>query len=381
VRAQHEAVKNVRLKEEANPREGGMILLPKRLVQVRIFMLVPARRTNVKAKQSEPEIEIEKMMEGMQEARKALAMAETAQNNMLNQLADRDREIVKLRDTLEGMEVKAGAGAPACSPCGAHEVAPARSGPGACRCRGGFARNAWQLGHAGGLPQLLHMPNPDGDADGDADCTACLPGYFRDPDESAALELADPAAAHCEACPSGTPLAASASAADCAMCEVGSYIVSTGEGRFCRPCMLHANTSDEFLGAFDEHAADAADHPESALFLETIGLCRCATGFEHRASAGAAAALAALDAGVSGFSLADALALEGNLSCAPCVGVKFKPAPGNAPCAACPAGTGPAPAHLLPAGLRARPEDACTQCPARTYSRLRLAEDGGEVFE
>jgi hypothetical protein len=61
----------------------------------------------VKAKQSEPEIEIEKMMEGMQEARKALAMAETAQKNMLNQLADRDREIVKLRDTLEGMEVRA----------------------------------------------------------------------------------------------------------------------------------------------------------------------------------------------------------------------------------------------------------------------------------
>jgi chromosome segregation ATPase len=47
------------------------------------------------------------MMEGMQEARKALAMAETAQKNMLNQLADRDREIVKLRDTLEGMEVRA----------------------------------------------------------------------------------------------------------------------------------------------------------------------------------------------------------------------------------------------------------------------------------
>ena len=61
----------------------------------------------VKTKQSEPEIEIEKMMEGMQEARKTLAMAETAQKNMLNQLADRDREIVKLRDTLEGMEVRA----------------------------------------------------------------------------------------------------------------------------------------------------------------------------------------------------------------------------------------------------------------------------------
>jgi hypothetical protein len=46
VRAKHGAVKNVRLKEEANPREGGMsILLPKRMVQIRIFMLVPARRT------------------------------------------------------------------------------------------------------------------------------------------------------------------------------------------------------------------------------------------------------------------------------------------------------------------------------------------------
>jgi hypothetical protein len=61
----------------------------------------------VKTKQSEPEIKIEKMMEGIQEARKALAMAETAQKNMLNQLADRDREIVKLRDTLEEMEVRA----------------------------------------------------------------------------------------------------------------------------------------------------------------------------------------------------------------------------------------------------------------------------------
>ena len=61
----------------------------------------------MKTKQSEPEIEIEKMIEGMQEARKTLAMAETAQKNMLNQLADRDREIVKLRDTLEGMEVRA----------------------------------------------------------------------------------------------------------------------------------------------------------------------------------------------------------------------------------------------------------------------------------
>jgi transcriptional regulator len=36
----------------------------------------------VKAKQSEQEIEIEKMMEGMQEARRTLAMAETAQKNM-----------------------------------------------------------------------------------------------------------------------------------------------------------------------------------------------------------------------------------------------------------------------------------------------------------
>jgi hypothetical protein len=61
----------------------------------------------VKTKQSEPEIEIEKIMEGMQEVRTALAMAVTAQKNMLNQLADRDREIVKLRDTLEGMEVRA----------------------------------------------------------------------------------------------------------------------------------------------------------------------------------------------------------------------------------------------------------------------------------
>ena len=280
----------------------------------------------------------------------------------------------------------AGPGAPACTPCGAHEVAPARSGPGACRCRGGFARNAWQLRHAGGLPQLLHLPNPDGDADGDGDCVACLPGYYRDFDESAAAELASPTAAHCQACPQGfvTPLAASASATDCALCDVGSYVVSTGEGRFCRPCMQYANTSIEFLGAFNGQAADAVDHPDSPLFRETIGLCRCATGFERRASAGAAAALAALDAGFTGFSLAEALALEGNLSCAPCVAGKFKPAPGNAPCAACPAGTGPAPAEmilLLPGGVRARPEDACVQCPARTFSRLGPAEDGGEVFD
>ena len=280
----------------------------------------------------------------------------------------------------------AGPGAPACTSCGAHEVAPARSGPGVCRCRGGFARNAWQLGQAGGLPQLLHLPNPDGDADGDADCVACLPGYYRDFDESASAESASPAAAHCQACPQGfvTPLAASASATECALCDVGSYVVSTGEGRFCRPCMQYANTSFEFLGAFDEQAADAVDHPDSPLFRETIGLCRCATGFERRASAGAAAALAALDAGFTGFSIAEAQALEGNLSCAPCVAGKFKTAPGNAPCAACPAGTGPAPAEiilLLPGGVRALPEDACVECPARTFSRLGPAEDGGEVFE
>jgi len=109
VRAKHGAVKIVRLKEESNPRAGGMsILLPKRLVQVRIFMLVPARRTCSENKtECEPEIEIEKIMEGMQETRTVLAMAVTAHKNMLNQLADRDREIVKLRDTLEGMEVRA----------------------------------------------------------------------------------------------------------------------------------------------------------------------------------------------------------------------------------------------------------------------------------
>ena len=61
----------------------------------------------MKTKQSEPEIEIEKNMEDMQEVRTVLAMSVTAHKNMLNQLADRDREIVKLRDTLEGMEVRA----------------------------------------------------------------------------------------------------------------------------------------------------------------------------------------------------------------------------------------------------------------------------------
>jgi hypothetical protein len=46
VRAKHGTVKIMRLKEESSPREGGMsILLPKRMVQVRIFMLVPAWRT------------------------------------------------------------------------------------------------------------------------------------------------------------------------------------------------------------------------------------------------------------------------------------------------------------------------------------------------
>jgi hypothetical protein len=56
----------------------------------------------VKTKQSEPEIEIEKNMEDMQEVRTVLAMSVTAHKNMLNQLADRDREIVKLCDPLEG---------------------------------------------------------------------------------------------------------------------------------------------------------------------------------------------------------------------------------------------------------------------------------------
>lgn len=274
-------------------------------------------------------------------------------------------------------------GAATCTACGAHEVAPAGSAPGACRCRGGFARYAWQRVERSGLAQLEHLPNADGDADGDADCGACLPGYYRDFDESAAAELADPAASRCEQCPPGyvTQHSASASVVDCVECQVGSYIAATTDGRFCRECMPHANTSAEFLGVYNASAQADPSHPDDPAFHATVGLCRCAPGFERSASAGAAAMLAAIDAGLTGFSLTEAVALEANLSCVACVPGKYKGLPGNAACGLCPAGTGAAAPETLPGGLRTS-EDACAPCPGRTYSSLLPApEGGGAVFQ
>jgi len=58
----------------------------------------------VKTKQSEQEIEVEKHREGMQEIR---TMIVSMCNEHNDQMADRAREIVKLRDELEGMEIRA----------------------------------------------------------------------------------------------------------------------------------------------------------------------------------------------------------------------------------------------------------------------------------
>jgi len=58
----------------------------------------------VKTKQSEQEIEVEKHREGMQEIR---TMIVSMCNEHNSQMADRAREIVKLRDELEGMEIRA----------------------------------------------------------------------------------------------------------------------------------------------------------------------------------------------------------------------------------------------------------------------------------
>ena len=58
----------------------------------------------MKTKQSEQEIEIEKHREGMQEIR---TMIVSMCNEHNSQMADRAREIVKLRDELEGMKIRA----------------------------------------------------------------------------------------------------------------------------------------------------------------------------------------------------------------------------------------------------------------------------------
>jgi len=58
----------------------------------------------VKAKQSEQEIEIEKHKEDMQEIR---TMTVSMCNKHNDQMTDRAREIVKLRDELEGMQIRA----------------------------------------------------------------------------------------------------------------------------------------------------------------------------------------------------------------------------------------------------------------------------------
>ena len=58
----------------------------------------------MKTKQSEQEIEIEKHREGMQEIR---TMIVSMCNEHNSQMADRAREIVKLRDELEGMKIQA----------------------------------------------------------------------------------------------------------------------------------------------------------------------------------------------------------------------------------------------------------------------------------
>ena len=58
----------------------------------------------MKTKQSEQEIEIEKHREGMQEIR---TMIVSMRNEHNSQMADRAREIVKLRDELEGMKIRA----------------------------------------------------------------------------------------------------------------------------------------------------------------------------------------------------------------------------------------------------------------------------------
>ena len=236
----------------------------------------------------------------------------------------------------------------ACLECGEDSFVPAPSalfGAGACGCRSGFAREAWRA--EGGVLRLA--PNADGDGDGDADCGACPPGYFRN--ASAASEA-------CEACPPGaaTAGAASASAEDCAPCEEGAYSALAAEGIFCRACMPHANTSRGALAL-------------AGALARTLAACECDAGYFRATSPGAAATLAAIGAGFSGYALE---ALEGNVTCEACAGGKFKAAPGNEACTPCPAGTGGG----EPA---ARGADACAPCRAGTHSRL-LAGAQGPVF-
>ena len=255
-----------------------------------------------------------------------------------------------------------------CVACGAHELAPAgSSGDGACACRSGFARSALALQLLLGQWRVANVENGDLDGDGNADCLACPPGSFR----NASAERAE-----CERCPRGqvTLHSASGGAHDCVACDVGSYAANTVNGSFCRACMLHANTSEEYVGVYDPlNDADDSYHPDSPTFRSNINLCRCSAGYFRAASSGAAVMLQELAqavGGVDAYTLEQAAALEAGLTCATCMRGKFKAAPGNEACTPCPPGTGGA-----AGSLRVRAEHACVACGAGTYSRLLPAPE------
>ena len=110
-------------------------------------------------------------------------------------------------------------------------------------------------------------------APGNEACTPCPPGSFR----NASAERAE-----FERCPRGqvTLHSASGGAHDCVACDVGSYAANTVNGSFCRACMLHANTSEEYVGVYDPlNDADDSYHPDSPTFRSNINLCRCSAGY------------------------------------------------------------------------------------------------------
>ena len=223
----------------------------------------------------------------------------------------------------------------ACVSCGAHENAPARSSTSAaCTCDAGYARAA--LAQYGFF--LEHEPNGDDDSDGDADCRACRPGYFRSSNEGDDT---------CRACPAGsvTDAAASTQDADCFACGRASYVALTVNGSLCRPCTQNANSSELSVG---------------------IGGCLCDAGYFRAA-----------EHWDGNPTMEHVLALEAALVCSECPSGKFKETPGNQQCTLCPAGTTGSNATTLRTG-----ESSCAPCSPNTYSMLVFApEAGGNVFQ
>jgi hypothetical protein len=189
-----------------------------------------------------------------------------------------------------------------------------------------------------GLFSVSNQDNADYDGDGDPDCRACPPGFFRTDEDS---DLT------CRACPAGhvTPGMANAALDNCVPCGIAEYVAATVNGSFCLQCTQHENSSELSVG---------------------IDSCHCAAGY-FRAG----------ESWETCPTIEHAEALEAGLLCLTCASCMFKATPGNQACTLCPEGT----TGDSVSGLRVD-EASCAPCSPNTYSILQYSPDSrAEVFE